>query len=318
MSLRNAVRVGVVVVAGVGAGVVAAADPDVPALPAVPMLPAAVVPEAIPPADSLDVPEISPAIEVPHALPAPVPVVAPAPATAPATASVSRVVPSNTSALASAESLPRMLAEAKTAYAKVRDYAGHYVRQERVSGRLVPEETCELRVRTQPFSVALKVVAPKEYAGRDTVYLSKRATTKVRFKDANKLGYLTLAVDDPRVIADSRHLVSDVGLLAALERVENAVLMEKKLQNPVQVLAAEFTFADKPCTRYEVFADRPHAHRYAHRHVIYVDKKTKLPVRYEAYDQPVAGGPAGGELIESQSFVGLKFNVGLGESNFER
>ena len=67
-----------------------------------------------------------------------------------------------------------------------------------------------------------------------------------------------------------------------------------------------------------MFAERPHPGRYAYRCVLYVDKETKLPARFEAYGQPKPGGPSEGELSEVQSFVGLKTNTGLGESAVER
>jgi hypothetical protein len=50
--------------------------------------------------------------------------------------------------------------------------------------------------------------------------------------------------------------------------------------------------------------------------LVYVDKETKLPVRFEAFDQPKSGGTVG-ELFEAYSYSDLKMNVGLGESAFD-
>ena len=50
--------------------------------------------------------------------------------------------------------------------------------------------------------------------------------------------------------------------------------------------------------------------------VVYVDKETKLPVRFEAYDDPKPGATTG-ELLEAYSFTDLKFNTGIGENVFE-
>ena len=292
-------------------------------------------PPTIPPAKPIELPPEPETLPAPRAVEAaPVPVKTVKPVLKPvepvvekpeiAIAPAPRLVPDSvgkivqTSATHPVDAFPTMLAEAKTAYGKVRDYTCHYVRQEKLAGKLVPEQTCELRVRTNPLSVSVRVMAPKDYYGRETVYLSNRGADKVKLKEAGKWTYTTLAADDPKVLADTRHTVTDTGLLAVLERVEKAVAVEKRLNNPVQVLVGDYTYAGRECTRYEVFVDRAHAARYAHRHVIYVDKETKLPVRYEAYDQPKAGGPATGEPIEVQSFVGVKFNTGLGENTFER
>ena len=50
--------------------------------------------------------------------------------------------------------------------------------------------------------------------------------------------------------------------------------------------------------------------------LVYVDKETKLPVRFEAYDQPKSGAAAG-DLLEAYSFSDLKLNAGLGENTFD-
>ena len=218
--------------------------------------------------------------------------------------------------------LPKALADARSACAKLRDYTCHLVRQETVNGKLLPEQAAELRVRTQPMSVSVRVVAPKAVAGQETSYQSSRSTTAVRHKAAReegiRTGFVTLPADDPKVLADTRHPLTQTGLVAVLDRMDRAVVTEKRLNHPVQVLTADYTFGGRPVTRYEVFAERPHPNRYAYRCVLYVDKESKLPARFEAYSQPKPGGPAEGELMEVQSFVGLKTNTGLGESAFER
>ncbi|MBN9121619.1 MAG: DUF1571 domain-containing protein, partial [Planctomycetes bacterium] len=105
-------------------------------------------------------------------------------------------------------------------------------------------------------------------------------------------------------------------MAAIVDRVAAAAAREKTLNNPVEVYAGDFQFAGRNVTRYEIFTRRPHAFRYAHRMLVYVDKETKLPVRYEAYDQPKSGA-AVGDLLEAYSFSDVKLNVGLGENSFE-
>ena len=45
-------------------------------------------------------------------------------------------------------------------------------------------------------------------------------------------------------------------------------------------------------------------------------KESKLPIRLENYDWPVQGGTEGGELLETFSYVNLRFNVGLKDADF--
>lgn len=224
------------------------------------------------------------------------------------------------SPVSGSDAFPKMLAAAKEAHTKARDYVGHFVRQERVNGTLQAEQSGEIRVRAQPFSVHLKVMAPKAAAGWEAVYVAGKRDDKVRFKPAGVdglKGFSTVPMDSQKVMADTRHTMKEVGILAVLTRAEKIVEAEKKLKNPVQVTVADYTFNGRACQRFDIYADRPHPTRYCYQAVLYVDTATKLPVRFEAYDQPKLG-EATGELIEVVSFVNLKTNVGLGDAAFDK
>lgn len=221
--------------------------------------------------------------------------------------------------LKGSELFPKMAAEARAAHSRTRDYIGFLVRQERVAGTMLPEQTAEVRVRVAPYCVNVKVVRPLTLNGEETSYRPGKATT-VRFRPAGiegVRGFQTLPADHPKVLAHTRHPAGEIGLLAMLDRVEKIVAVEAKLGTPATITAAEYTFAGRPVTRFEVYADRQHPARYAAKCVLFIDKETKLPVRFEAYDAPKAGA-AVGEMIEVRSYVGLEFNQGLGDAAFER
>jgi hypothetical protein len=129
-------------------------------------------------------------------------------------------------------------------------------------------------------------------------------------------GFKTLDLDDAKFLTENRHPVTEWTMAAVLDRVAAAAAREKALNNPVEVYAGDYQFAGRNVTRYEILTRRPHAFRYAHRMVVYVDNETKLPVRFEAYDQPKSGA-ATGDLIEAYSFSDVKLNVGLGENAFD-
>ena len=219
-----------------------------------------------------------------------------------------------------AELFPNVLADARQALVKGRDYVAHFVRQERVNGTLRPEQSGEIRARATPFSVGVKLLAPKDVAGWETVFVTNKRDDKARFKPAGKAGlrgFRTMATDSAEAMAGTRHPITGVGMMAILDRCEKVIADEKRLRNPVQVTVAEYTFNGRPCQRFDIYADRPHPTRYCHHAVLFVDTATKLPVRYEAYDQPKAG-EAVGELIEMVSFVNVKVNAGLGNATFDK
>lgn len=218
-----------------------------------------------------------------------------------------------------ADPLGVMLAEAKGAYGKVRDYSCTLTRQERINGLTSPEQVAEMKVRVNPSSVYVRFARPEATAGLELCYVSTRPDGKLRYRPAGakgQNGFMTLAADDPKVKADFHRPASELGIGPILDLLAGIVEREKVLNNAVEVFTGEFQFAGKNTTRYEIFTRRPHTHRYAYRTLVYVDRDTKLPIRLEAYDAPKPGF-ASGDLIEAFSYSDIKFNVGLGASAFD-
>jgi hypothetical protein len=218
-----------------------------------------------------------------------------------------------------ADALAAMLADARAALAKTRDHTCTFTRQERVGGKLGAEQVGEMKVRNSPVGVYVRFARPEAAAGMEVAYSGAKKDGKVRYRPAGvagRKGFQALATDDPKFLADHRHPVTDWGMGPVIELVANATAREKTLNNPVEVFTADYQFAGRNVTRYEVHTRRAHAFRYAARMVVYVDKETKLPVRFEAYDDPKPGTTTG-ELLEAYSFTDLKFNNGLGENSFD-
>jgi hypothetical protein len=219
-----------------------------------------------------------------------------------------------------ADPLGAMLADARAAYAKVRDYACVFTRQERINGALSFEQVAEMKVRAQPYSVYVRFARPEGVAGLEAAFAANRRDGKIRYKPpvkAGSSGFQTVSPEDPKMLAENRHPVNELGIGKVIDRLVAVTAREKSLNNPVEAFPSDYAFAGKQVTRYEVFTRRPHAHRYAYRYLVYVDKETKLPVRFEAYDQPKPGASPDGELLEAYSYSELRLNVGLGDSAFE-
>lgn len=218
-----------------------------------------------------------------------------------------------------ADSFATMISESRTALGKVKDYTCTFTRQELVKGTLSAEQVAEMKVRSTPNAVYVRFARPDAVAGLEVAYSAARKPNKMRYRPAGvegARGFKTLDLDDSKFMAANRHPVNEWTIAALLDRVSAAAAREKTLNNTVEVYAGDFQFAGRNVIRYEVLTRRPHAFRYAHRMLVYVDKETKLPVRFEAYDQPKPGATVG-ELFEAYSFSDLKLNVGLGESSFD-
>src|SRR5947207_694264 len=104
----------------------------------------------------------------------------------------------------------QLLAEARANFARVKDYLGTLVKQEKVGGQLQPEQFITLRVRQQPFSVFLKWQGPKQFDGQEAVYVFGKNNNKMRAKAAGLagvVGALSLDPTDPRAMKQSRHAI---------------------------------------------------------------------------------------------------------------
>ncbi|QJW97422.1 DUF1571 domain-containing protein [Frigoriglobus tundricola] len=217
------------------------------------------------------------------------------------------------------ESLVTVLGDAQTALGKLRDYSCTFTRQEMVKDKIGAEQVAEMKVRTKPVGVYVRFARPSEVAGMEVAYSAARKTMKMRYRPAGAAGakgFHSIDLDDEKFLAANRHPVTEWTMAAVLDRISAATAREKTLNNPVEVYAGEYQFAGKNVTRYEVLTRRQHAFRYAYRMLIYVDKDTKMLVRYEAYDQPKSGA-AVGDLLEAYSFTDMKANPGVGESTFD-
>ncbi len=217
------------------------------------------------------------------------------------------------------ESFVTVLSESRTALGKVRDYTCTFTRQELVNGKISAEQVAEMKVRTHPAGVYVRFARPESVAGMEVAYSATRKADRMRYRPAGVAGakgFQTLELNDAKFLAANRHPVTQWTMTALVDRVAAAVAREKTLNNPIEVYRGDYQFAGRNVVRYEVLLRRPHAFRTAYQMLLYIDKETKLPLRYEAYDQPKTGSQSG-DLIEAYSFSDVKLNVGLGENAFD-
>lgn len=215
----------------------------------------------------------------------------------------------------------QLINDAKLSFARVRDYTGLFYRQERVSGELLPEQTIQLRVRQQPFSVYMKWLGPAKYAGQEAVYVSGKNKNQMRAKAPgilmSAIGFITLDPHDPKVMSHNRHPITDCGMGFMLDQIVKGFESEQKVPPDQFVIAfGEFKFLQKTCTRMESVRRVNNGQFYCHRTVVYFDRETRLPVRFEAYDWPRPGSTPGGDLLECYSYVDMKYNVNLTDAAF--
>lgn len=215
----------------------------------------------------------------------------------------------------------KLIADAQASFARVHDYVGLFYRQERVNGQMQPEQTIQIWVRQQPFSVHMKWLGPQKNVGQEAYFVAGKNNNQVKAKASGVLlsamGFLSFDPTDPKIMATNRHPITEAGIGNLIERLEQGYEAEKRLPPDQSVLSfADFKFLNKPVTRMESAHRVNNGQFYCHRTVVFIDKETRLPVRFEAYDWPKATSPPGGDMLECYSFVDVKFNVGLNDAAF--
>jgi hypothetical protein len=213
----------------------------------------------------------------------------------------------------------RLIAEARRSYQNVRDYSCLFVKRERIQGQLQPETLILMNVRTEPFSVYLRWQSPRSMVGQEACYVAGKNNGMMRARSSGLLGavgFVSVDPRDPRAMQHNRHSITEAGIGNLIERSARRWESERRL-GKTQVRISDYEYNKRKCTRVETtHPGSTPGQFYAYRSVIYFDKETNLPVRFEAYDWPRAGGPADGELLESYSYANLRLNVGLDDEVF--
>jgi hypothetical protein len=213
----------------------------------------------------------------------------------------------------------RLVTEAARAYQGVTDYTCTLVKQERVKGQLQPENVIQMKFRNQPFSVYMRWLAPKQFVGQEVCFVKGRNNDMMRVHPTGigggLLGWINVAVNDPRTLEHSRHTITEAGMYNMMGRIYRDWTKDRQ-DGKTQARIAEYEYDHRPCTRVEVFRTAYDAQAYCYRVVVFFDKQNHLPVRMECYDWPRPGGTQGGELIEAFSYVNVQLNAGLNDAAF--
>jgi len=156
-------------------------------------------------------------------------------------------------------------------------------------------------------------------AGQEACYVAGRNNGMMRAHPTGlvgRIGFVSLALDDPRALQNSRHKITEAGIGNLIERLAEGWQLESQL-NRTQVQIAQYEYDKKRCTRVDtIHPDNAGNRILFYRTVVYFDDATHLPIRIENYGWPRTPGDRLGILLESYSYANLRLNVGLGDDTF--
>ncbi|MEZ6095015.1 MAG: DUF1571 domain-containing protein [Pirellulaceae bacterium] len=207
----------------------------------------------------------------------------------------------------------------------IHDYTATMVKREALNGRVGDQEYINVKVRNdreldgdkQPFSIYMKFLKP--VAGREVIYVEGG-------NDGNMLVYepgLATGIRTHELKPDSwlamrgnRHPIYEAGLenlvrrlITVAERDREAGVCEVEFRENAKING-------RSCTMIQVTHPVRKDPYDFHKAQVFIDDELQVPVRYAAYDWPVAEGKQP-QLIEEYTYINIQLNVGLTDDDFD-
>jgi outer membrane lipoprotein-sorting protein len=205
-----------------------------------------------------------------------------------------------------------LLTQMESSYARVEDYAAAFLKQERVDGKLLPEETMLLKFQ-KPLKVYMKWTKDP-HREREALYVEGKDDNKVIVHEGGIMGFVTLSLDPRGSISmkDSRHPITDIGfghLIKMLRQDIQAAVENGELEI---IRMGEELFHNRPSVVVEARSTpRGERNYYASRMVLHVDKELLLPFGSALYDDK-------DQLFERYVYTDVRLNIGFTPMDFSR
>jgi hypothetical protein len=208
--------------------------------------------------------------------------------------------------------LLRFLGQAERRYIEVYDYTAILLRREMIEEVLRPQETILLKFQ-RPFKVYMKwLEGPGK--GREGLYVAGAHKDRFLVHEGRGFrGLVTAALDPshPRVLEESRHPITNVGIGRLLEIIgENA---RRAARESVLRLVdwGPGTVAGRQVHQVEGILPRdPGAGYYCYRVLVSFDQENDLPIRVVVYDWS-------DQIVEEYEYTQLRQNPGFTDRDFD-
>ena len=211
---------------------------------------------------------------------------------------------------------------------EVRDYTAIMVKREQVNGIVGDPEYMRLKVRCPrktengetPFSVYMKFLKPRETAGRQVIWVNGRDDNNLIVHDKNnpaiRFRRVYLQPDGMLAMRGNRYPIYDAGVENLIHKLIKKANRDKQAGMCQVEYRSGAEINKRPCSVIELVHNERKAPYEFHKAQVFIDDELNLPIRYAAYDWPTSPGSKP-KLIEEYTYVNLKLNVGLTDSDFD-
>ena len=170
----------------------------------------------------------------------------------------------------------------------VAGYTATFRKQERIGGVLGPEQTMAMKIRHHPFAVYLKYLSP--HAGKEVVYAEGHHDNKIIAHSGGMARFLVprlaVAPDHPLALADSRHSITEAGLVNLTDKLLGFRRMDLDDPDAATILDRATDVTAAPWLRSLHTPPALQRRRALRRIEVLYDPETRLPLRISNYDWP--------------------------------
>ncbi|MGD9126273.1 MAG: DUF1571 domain-containing protein [Planctomycetia bacterium] len=202
----------------------------------------------------------------------------------------------------------------------VQDYSAYLIKQERINGKLAPQQTLFVKVRHKPFSAYTKFVKPDNLAGQEALYVDGANNGKMWAHTVGIrntiVGTVSLKPTSSFAMEGQRYPITELGVQNLVRRLLEVGMEDAKYGECDVKFLDNAKINDRTCLCIQVLHPVPRKNFRFHLARIYVDKELNLPIRYEAYDWPRQKGGQP-ELLEAYTYLNLKINNGFTDNDFD-
>jgi len=203
--------------------------------------------------------------------------------------------------------------------ARVECYTATLRKQERLAGKLGPENQLLMKVRNRPFAIYLKFLAPK--AGKEVVYAEGHHDNKVIAHNGDwtrkLVPRLAVAPDSMIAMADQRHPVTEAGLVHLANKLLFYREMDMGDADAGTVLDRTTDAEGRAWLRSVHTHNLPNGTRPFARVEVLYDTETQYPLQISSYDWPGPGHSGDLELAERYRYDNLKLDAPLTATDFD-
>ncbi|MDB5388000.1 MAG: hypothetical protein JWM11_3646 [Planctomycetaceae bacterium] len=213
--------------------------------------------------------------------------------------------------------LIKLAEESLAALKPIKDYSATLYKTELLHGKVI-ESTLLMKLRQEPFSVYLKFETL--HAGREVIFVEGQNKGKLIAHEAgikSLAGTLSYLPTDKNVLLENRYPITQVGMTRLLESLIAQWKAEGQFQEVKVETYSGAQVGDRECRLLEVIHPQPREHFKFHKTKLFLETKTKFPIRFEQYGWPEKEGDEP-VLLEEYIYTKINTNLGLTDLDFDK